>query len=68
MRNKQFWLWMALVVAVYLVITRTPRYNFVVQTDFVYRLDRFSGRIDRYVSDGTCITFRKHCIFEESPQ
>ena len=70
MTDKSFLPWVALIIVAYLAIVRTPRYDFTVEKvgqdqAFVYRFDRFTGRIDRYASDGNCISFRKHCAFEE---
>ena len=72
MADKKALSWIIVVIVAYLVFFRTPRYDFTVekvgQDDaFVYRFDRFTGRIDRYKSDGSCVSFRKHCAFENLP-
>lgn len=71
MGNKRYWPWVLLLAFVaYIGLVRIPRYDFAVEKAegdraFVYRFDRMTGRIDRYVEDGTCVTFRQHCTFEE---
>ena len=58
---------------VILLIRSLPRYEMVVVKDakenleWVYRLNRVTGRVSRYAFDGTCVDFPQHCAFENSP-
>ena len=45
-----------------------PRYEMALEMKddytYVYRLDRRTGQICRYLQDGSCVAFKRRCAFE----